>query len=134
MTLSDCKKYITEGTEDYICFLNKINYLIESGFIKNLIESDKIQFNQFAVPLKNELLRKFIECKPDPLLRNFIILKTMDEKQFSRLSGKAILVLKYYERMNILFESGTDVIIKDCSNINETELFNKRLNILCSNE
>lgn len=134
MTLSDCKKYITEGTEDYICFLNKINYLIESGFIKNLIESDKIQFNQFAVPLKNELLRKFKKCKPDPLLRNLIILKTMDEKQFSRLSGKAILVLKYYERMNILFESGTDVIIKDCSNINETELFNKRLNILCSNE
>lgn len=135
MTLLECKKYITKDTKEYISFLKKINHLLDSGFINNLNKPDRIEFNKFAVPLKNELYKKFKENNPDPLIRNLIILKYIDEKEFMKMADNIILDLTHIERMNILCDSANDSQIKDCSKKNNTnELFENRLNTLCLNE
>lgn len=135
MTLLECKKYITENTEDYISFLKKINHLLDSGFIKNLNKLDRIAFNKFGVLLKNKLYGKFKEDNPDPLIRNVIILKYIDEKEFMKIADNIISDLTLIEKLNILCGSESDSQIINCSKkSNITELFNERLNILCSNE
>jgi len=135
MTLLECKKYITEGTDEYISFLKKINHLLDSGFINNLNKPDRIEFNKFAVPLKNELYKKFKENNPDPLIRNLIILKYIDEKEFMKIAENIISELTQIEKMNLLCNSENDGHIINCSKKNNTnELFENRLNTLCSNE
>lgn len=102
MTLEEAKKYITDEPGNYISFIKKINCLLDSGFTKKLKELDRIQFNKFAIPLKNKLYNKFKEDEPDSLVRNLLILKYLDKNEFSRLSNEYILVLKYYETLKIL--------------------------------
>jgi hypothetical protein len=131
MTLFECKKYITEGVDEYISFLKKINHLLDSGFIKNLNKPDRIEFNKFAVPVKNELYKKFKENTPDPLIRNLIILKYIDEKEFMKIADNIILNITEITKMNLLCDSENDYQIINCSKKNNTnELFEKRLNTL----
>jgi len=135
MTLLECKKYIKEGTYEYISFLKKINHLLDSGFINNLNKPDRIEFNKFTVPLKNELYKKFKENNPDPLIINLIILKYIDEKEFMKIADNIISDLTQIEKMNLLCDPENNDQIMNCSKKNNTnELFENRLNILCLNE